>query len=221
MDSKPHKVQVNRKHKSDLQVERKPGKKHRVSSSQDEVNESHRGRWQSESILEEYAYEMEREGYQHGNRESSKEHKCSYCRHTREKDRERELERERERERDRGRERKREKAQYEEQKYEREREETGRRKRDRESRGPSREDRDRYNDRSSRQRRFDDLDDDGHAYHRRCETDNERDRTASLLKFEKQKTQETESEKPERYWQFYVFFFLIKEIVSVFSFLFL
>ncbi|XP_027773278.1 serine/threonine-protein kinase PRP4 homolog [Solanum pennellii] len=96
------------------------------------------------------------------------------------------------------RERKREKAQYEEQKYEREREETGRRKRDRESRGPSREDRDRYNDRSSRQRRFDDLDDDGHAYHRRCETDNERDRTASLLKFEKQKTQETESEKPER-----------------------
>ncbi|KAK4717616.1 hypothetical protein R3W88_015954 [Solanum pinnatisectum] len=42
-------------------VERNPGKRHRVSSSQDEVNESHRGRWQSESILEEYAYEMERE----------------------------------------------------------------------------------------------------------------------------------------------------------------
>ncbi|KAH0664808.1 hypothetical protein KY285_026014 [Solanum tuberosum] len=44
-------------------VERKPGKRHRVSSSQNEVNESHRGRWQSESILEEYAYEMEREVY--------------------------------------------------------------------------------------------------------------------------------------------------------------
>ncbi|KAH0661158.1 hypothetical protein KY290_027127 [Solanum tuberosum] len=78
------------------------------------------------------------------------------------------------------------------------REERGRRKRDRESRGPSREDRDRYNDRSSGQRRFDD---DGHAYHRHYETDNERDGAANLLKFEKQKTQPKRDEVEQKDYQ--------------------
>ncbi|KAG5598389.1 hypothetical protein H5410_029759 [Solanum commersonii] len=192
LDSKPRKDQVSRKDKSsndyyasDLQVERKPWKRHRVSSSQDEVNESHRGRWQSESILEEYTYEMEREvytsnlddditghfrDYHHGYRESSKEHKSSYSRRMREKDRQRELERERERERERDRDRERGKERK-----------LNMKNKNMRGRG-----------RSSGQRRFDD---DGHAYHRHYETDNERDGAANLLKFEKQKTQPKSEQK--------------------------
>ncbi|XP_060175414.1 uncharacterized protein LOC132606093 [Lycium barbarum] len=177
--------------------------------------------------------------YRHRSRESSREHKSSYSRRKREKDREQELarksererERERERDRDKGRERKTEKARYGEREYGRERDREGdtfrereerrRKNRDRESRGTSRVGhRDIYSDRSSRQQRYDDLDDDAsnlswepaykgwiwdsnpnnvyHRHNRHYETDILRDRTADLSKAEKQKTVETESEKPKR-----------------------
>ncbi|CAN4101770.1 unnamed protein product [Withania somnifera] len=139
-------VEARRKQKrSNLQDQRKPGKRHRVSYSHDAEGHVYKSPSQSKSILEEShkshkqvddAYEIEGgrytnnldddrighfKDYRHGSYKSS-----SSSRRQREKDRKpelvRERERDRDRDRDRGRERKREKALYGEEEYEMERE---------------------------------------------------------------------------------------------------